>query len=303
MSALESESGRRSRFWYGRKRTVSSTSSRSASATICVWRAPKPAIDDADVRAVAEERRRADEAVEVLRVTHVARVHDDEAADEPVALRPLVVARLRRDRARVDPVRDHAQALRRRALRLEPLPHRLADRDDAVGAAQVGTDEPAQDADHGGVPQPVELGRDLRKDVLADDEHRRADPLADEHAEVADDRRVGHAEHEIGLARRERMAECETEVREVVHRAAAQLRALVRRRRHARDDHAVVLELPRLVLVAVEDAGHDLDLVVLRERLAELRQEVRGRLDAGPVVLVEDEDSLAFAAVVPRAAG
>ena len=44
--------------------------------------------------------------------------------------------------------------------------------------------------------------------------------------------------------------------------------------------------------------GDDLDLVVLRERLAELGQEVRGRLDAGPVVLVEDEDPLAFAAVV-----
>ena len=62
----------------------------------------------------------------------------------------------------------------------------------------------------------------------------------------------------------------------------------------ARDAHAVVLDLPRLVLVAVEDAGDDLDLVVLRERLAELGQEVRGRLDAGPVVLVEDEDSLAL---------
>ena len=212
-------------------------------------------------------------------------------------LGPLVVARLRRDRAGVDPVRDHAQALRRRSLRLEPLPHRLADRDDAVGAAEIGADEPAQDADHRGIPQPVELGRDLGEDVLADDEHRRADPLSDEHTEVADDRRVGHAEHEIGLARSQRMAKRETEVREVVQGAAAELGALVRRRRDARDDHAVVLQLPRLVLVAAEHAGHDLDLVVLRERLAELGQEVRGRLDAGPVVLVEDEDSLAFAAV------
>ena len=95
----------------------------------------------------------------------------------------------------------------------------------------------------------------------------------------------------------------EAEVREVVHGAPAELRALVRRRRDARDDDAVVLDLARLVLVAVEDAGDDLDLVVLRERLAELGQEVRGRLDAGPVVLVEDEDSLAFAAVGHARAG
>ena len=52
------------------------------------------------------------------------------------------------------------------------------------------------------VAEPVELGRDLREDVLADDEHRRADALADEDAEVADDRRVGHAEHEVGRAGR-----------------------------------------------------------------------------------------------------
>ena len=44
MSALDRESGSRSRFWYGRKRTVSSTSSRSASASIWAWRAPKPAM-------------------------------------------------------------------------------------------------------------------------------------------------------------------------------------------------------------------------------------------------------------------
>ena len=56
----------------------------------------------------------------------------------------------------------------------------------------------AEDADDGWVAEPVELGRDLREHVLADDEHGRADAPADEDAEVADDRRVGHAEHEIG---------------------------------------------------------------------------------------------------------
>ena len=156
--------------------------------------------DDPQVVAVAEERRRADEAVEILRVADVAGVHDDEAADEIVLRGPLVVARLRRDRAGVDPVRDHAQPLRRRALGLESLAHRLADRDDPVGAAQVGADEASQDADDRRVAEAVELRRDLREDVLADDEHGRADALPDEDAEVADDRRVGHAEDEVGRA-------------------------------------------------------------------------------------------------------
>ena len=57
-----------------------------------------------------------------------------------------------------------------------------------------------------------------------------------------------------------------------------------------------MLDLTRLVLVSVKHAGDDLDLVVLRECLAELRQKVRSRLDTRPVVLVQDEDSLAFAA-------
>ena len=52
-----------------------------------------------------------------------------------------------------------------------------------------------------------------------------------------------------------------------------------------------MLDLPRLVLVPAQDARHDLDVVVLRERLAELREQVRGRLDAGPVVLIQDENS------------
>ena len=69
---------------------------------------PEPGDHDAEVVPVAQERRRADEAVEILRVPHVARVHDDEAPDQIVPLRPLVVPWLRRDRTRVDPVRDDA---------------------------------------------------------------------------------------------------------------------------------------------------------------------------------------------------
>ena len=43
--------------------------------------------------------------------------------------------------------------------------------------------------------------------------------------------------------------------------------------------------------MAVQHAGHDGDVVLVGERLAELGEQVRGRLDAGPVVLVEDEEA------------
>ena len=194
MSALESESGRRSRFWYGRKRTSLRDLESLRELDHLAVPGAEAGDHDAEVVAIPQERRGSHEAVEILGVADVARVHHDEAPDEAVLLGPRVVARLRRDRAGVDPVRDHAQALGRGTLRLEPLPHRLADRDDPVRATEVGADEAAEDADHGRVPEPIELGRDLREHVLADDEHRRADALADEHAEVSDDRRIGHAE-------------------------------------------------------------------------------------------------------------
>ena len=252
--------------------------------------------DDAEVVAVAKEGRGAHEAVEILRVPDVARMHDDEAIDEVVPCGPLVVARLRRDRARVDPVRNDAQPLGRSALCFEPLPHGLPDRDDPVSASKIRTHEATQNADHRRVAEPIELGRDLREHVLADDQDRRTHALAHDDADVADDRRVRHAEHEIGTRAAQRVPQRGSQVREVVHRSTPELGALERRGGDARDAHVVVLDLPRLVLVSVQHPGDDLDLVVLRERLAELRQEVRGRLDTRPVVLVQDEDALAFAA-------
>ena len=61
-----------------RKRIASVTSSRCARRVSSPWRAPKPAITMTKPVEVSEERRRADEAVEILRVTDVAGVHDHE---------------------------------------------------------------------------------------------------------------------------------------------------------------------------------------------------------------------------------
>ncbi len=146
---------------------------------------------------VAEERGRADERVEVLRVPDVARVHDDEGVVDSLLPRPRVPPRLRRELRGVDPVRDHLDPRGRRALLLETQLHRLPDRDHAVGAAQVERDEPPQRAHHERMLEALEPLGDLREDVLADDEERGAEPARDEEPDVADDGRVGHAEDEV----------------------------------------------------------------------------------------------------------
>ena len=71
----------------------------------------EPCNHDSQVVEIAQKGRGADKAVQVLRVSDVPRVHDDELRDEPVPLRPLVLARLRGDRRRIHPVRDHSHAL------------------------------------------------------------------------------------------------------------------------------------------------------------------------------------------------
>ena len=83
-------------------------------------------------------------------------------------------------------------------FRLEPLLHRLADRDDAVGAAQVEARQRPSSADEHRVLEPLQLDRDLREDVLADHDERHAEAPRDEQSDVADDRRIGHAEDDVG---------------------------------------------------------------------------------------------------------
>ena len=142
-----------------------------------------------------------------------------------------------------------------------------------------------------GFAQSTELGRYFGKDVLADDDHRCAELAADQDAGVADDRRVGHTEDEIGRWALEHVQERGAQIREVVRCPPAQLGTLIRGRHDSNDPHAVALELVRLAFVPVQHSRDDLHLVVGRERLTELGQKVRGRFDAGPVVLVEDEDA------------
>ena len=152
---------------------------------------------DLELVQIAQERRRTHERIEALRVPHVSGVHDHEAADQPVLARPLVVPRLRRENRRVDPVRNHANALRGRSLLDQPRSHGVADRDDPVGSPEVKPHEASKRADEKRVLEPLELDRDLREDVLAHDEQGHTKAPRDRQGHVADHRRIGHAEHEI----------------------------------------------------------------------------------------------------------
>ena len=80
--------------------------------------------------------------------------------------------------------------------------------------------------------------------------------------------RVGHAEDEVRRRAAERMAESGAEVRDVVQGPPAERRALVRSRRDPHVEDTVVLDLARIVLVAVQDSRYDLDVVVLGEGFA-----------------------------------
>ena len=184
-------------------------------------------------------RRRDDQLVEVLGVPDVARVHDHEAAVEPGVARPLVLLGLRCDRRGVDPVRDHDHTLGRRALCDQPLAHPLSDRHDRVRSTQVEADEGSERRDHQWVRQPPELGRDLGEDVLADHQQRHASPTSDQEAEIADDRRIGHAEHEVRARDGARPDEAVQEIGDVVHRPEPELRPVEGGRACPEHAHAV----------------------------------------------------------------
>ncbi len=213
--------------------------------------APRAAADDphGEVVEVAQERAGPDQGVEVLGVADVPGVHDDEMPQQPVLARPGVVARHRHDRRGVAPVRDHADALGADALLLQPLLHRLADHDHPVGGAKGRVDEPAQGADDDRVSEPAELDRDLREDVLRDHEQRDPEPGGDDAADRADERRIGHADHQVGARREEPSPQHPEHVGEVVGRAAREARALVGGRAHA-DDVDSVAALPAVRVVA-----------------------------------------------------
>ena len=246
---------------------------------------------DHEIVEIPQERRGAHQRVEVLRVADVPGVHDHEPVCQARVLRPRIVLGERGQPRRIDPIRDHPHTVGRRALLLEPLAHRLPDRDEPVRAAQVDADEHAQQAHQRRVLQPLQLHCNLGKHILADDDERRPIAARDDERNVGDDGRIRHAEDDVGPPPTQSVDERVREVADVVRCAREDLRALERRRGNAHDLDPLVHEAAWLLLVAVEDAGHDLHVGLLRERLAQLGQQLRRRLDARPVVLVEHEQA------------
>ena len=218
-------------------------------------------------------------------------MHHDELLVQADVARPFVRPVLGPQPRRVDPVRDHAHPLRRRTFFLEAPPHRVADGDDPVGPAEIERDERAEDPHHHGVLQTLQLHRDLRENVLADDDERHPEPAGDEQRDVCHDRRVGHAEHDVGPRPAEPVMQCIPQIGDVVGGARQQPAPLERGGRDAHDLDRVVHGATRLALVAVQYSGHDLHLDLIRERLAEIGEQLGRRLDSGPVVLIQDEEA------------
>ena len=150
---------------------------------------------------------------------------------------------------------------------------------------------PRRDLDHELVLEAVQLDRDLREDVLAHDDERGVEAPRDDERDVGDDGRVGHAEHDVGRRRRQSGAQRAEEIRRVVERPQGERAPVEGGRRHADDLDAFVLLSRHPIRLALQLSGHDRDLEVGGERRAQLGEQMRRRLDARPVVLVEHEQA------------
>ena len=83
------------------------------------------------------------------------------------------------------------------ALLREPRAHRLADRDDAVGPAQIGADDAAAPRRDGFSSRPSRSAISGNTSWLITSNGAPEAP-GDDDPDVTDDRRVGHAEDEVG---------------------------------------------------------------------------------------------------------
>ena len=154
---------------------------------------------DREVVEVAQERRGADELVEVLRVADVAGVHDDEACRRA---RCSATTRCRAASGRqrgvstqfgitLDALGARALLVSRRCI-VSPIATTRSARS-TQSAEQRRTSLSTAGS------RAAELDRDLGEDVLADDDERRAEAAAERRARATpDDRRVRHADDDVG---------------------------------------------------------------------------------------------------------
>ena len=149
-------------------------------------------------------------------------------------------------------------------------------------------DQAVEHADEEAVVEAAERHRDLGKDVLGHDQERDTMPAGDHDADGGDERWVGQAQNEIRPGAAQARQERQHDEAEVVE-AAKRKPAPVERRRPDAHDANPVPHRPLRLGRGVDGAGHDGDVVLVGERLAQLGQELSRGLVARRVVLVQDE--------------
>ena len=171
-----------------------------------------------------------------------------------------------------------------------------------VGAAQIEADQRAEDADQKRLAKSAEVDGDLGKDVLTDDDERAPKPPGNQISDITDQRRVCHAQHDVGTLHGDATSQRPQQIRDVVGRPPMQRGAVVGRRVQT-DDLDAIAHLVVGIIAAVEAARDHRDRIVGGEVLAELRQKVGGGLEPRVVVLIEDEKSRACGGGVQGAQG
>jgi hypothetical protein len=109
--------------------------------------------------------------------------------------------------------------------------------------------------------------------------------------DVADHRRIGHAENNVDTRQRESDPQRLAEVRYVIEPPLRQRRAVIHRRFDANDLNAVARLAARQIRKGPKPAGDDGDVEVLGKSLTQLGEQMRRRLDARPVILIQNEEA------------
>ena len=226
----------------------------------------------------------------------IAGVHDDERLGQAVGERPRIPLRPGDDGRAVRPVVDDRDAAGISMLAgHEPIPHRLADRHDAVRPG----DEQARDALEQAIdplaPEVAEETRHLGEHVLAQEDEARARAARAGERGQADDRRIRQRDDHVGPWHREPGQPRRAEVAQVVRRARGKAPRPERGSPRAQDPHAVSFLAPEREASTSpgrgrragrrrpvqRGAGHHPDLVtaVARQILGEVGEELaRGAL-------------------------
>ena len=227
---------------------------------------------------VGERARSLEQRVQLLGMPDVAGMHDDEA---PVALHVHGM-----NLVRVHPAGDRDDLVGRDAPLLQAPRHRPADRDHAIGPAQVEVDDRPEPLQQRRAQLPP---RALGVEILDRHDERRPETARDGVRGRPEERRIGLAEDGVGAAGGDSAQRGEHDVREVVGSARRQPAAGEGSGGHA-DDLDAVPHLPAGPRAARRPRD-DRHVVCVRQALAQLGQELRRRLGAGPVVLVENEEA------------